>query len=595
MASASYPFLGGGGGVPIYANLAAFPSASGAGNGALAIALDTDILYISNGTIWEVLADPAVGPNAITQLHGDGSATGPGNVALTLATVNSNVGTFGDASHVSQVTANGKGLTTAASSVAIQIAESQVTNLTTDLASKVPNTRVINTTSPLTGGGALSSDLTLAVTSGNLTDAGTDGITITGGTAAVLGSGTSISQHISDSTHNGYLSSTDWSTFNGKQSALTIGNLTDAGTDGITVSGGTGAIIGSGTSLSQHVADTTHNGYLSSADWNTFNGKQSSTLTNTHLLVGNGSNVATDVAASGDLTLANTGAFTFNTVNSNVGTFGDGTHVGQFTVNAKGLITAASSVAITSTLMNGNVRGSEGGGTVTLTNADNQTQTFNLTSAETVKLPTTGIAKGDIWVMNNPNAFVLTIQSSGANTIIKSLGARAILQANVATPTAAADWTVLEHTILYGRTWTAFTPTINGLGTVTGTKFAWMRTGINNLSIIGRLINGTVSGSGNAELVLPVSLTLDTTNLQDLEDDFGLYHGKSTGGSTNIFNTNFSGCLIYSNSNGTDRLVFAGDVASNTFQLEAPTSIFGNNVHVNLNLFNIPISQWSET
>lgn len=34
------------------------------------------------------------------------------------------------------------------------------------------------------------------------------------------------------------------------------------------------------------------------------------TLTNTHLFVGNGSNVPTDVAASGDLTLANTGAFT---------------------------------------------------------------------------------------------------------------------------------------------------------------------------------------------------------------------------------------------------------------------------------------------
>lgn len=40
------------------------------------------------------------------------------------------------------------------------------------------------------------------------------------------------------------------------------------------------------------------------------NAKQSTTLTNAHILVGNGSNVATDVAVSGDLTLANTGAFT---------------------------------------------------------------------------------------------------------------------------------------------------------------------------------------------------------------------------------------------------------------------------------------------
>jgi hypothetical protein len=42
-----------------------------------------------------------------------------------------------------------------------------------------------------------------------------------------------------------------------------------------------------------------------------------------------------------------TAAGTLATVNSNVGTFGDATHVVQFTVNAKGQITAASNVAIT--------------------------------------------------------------------------------------------------------------------------------------------------------------------------------------------------------------------------------------------------------
>ncbi len=59
-----------------------------------------------------------------------------------------------------------------------------------------------------TGGGSF--------TPGNLTDVGTDGIVVTGGTNAVNGSGTSIAQHVADSTHNGYLSSTDWSTFNNK-------------------------------------------------------------------------------------------------------------------------------------------------------------------------------------------------------------------------------------------------------------------------------------------------------------------------------------------------------------------------------------------
>lgn len=71
---------------------------------------------------------------------------------------------------------------------------------------------------------------------------------------------------------------------NAKQNTLTIGNLTDVGTDGITITGGTGAVIGTGTAIAQHVADSTHNGYLSSSDWSTFNnkldGNQSNYITN---------------------------------------------------------------------------------------------------------------------------------------------------------------------------------------------------------------------------------------------------------------------------------------------------------------------------
>jgi hypothetical protein len=72
-------------------------------------------------------------------------------------------------------------------------------------------------------------------------------------------------------TNRGALSSANWITFNNKQDALTIGNLTDVGTDGITITGGTNAIIGSGVAISQQVANATQNGYLSSTDWNTFN------------------------------------------------------------------------------------------------------------------------------------------------------------------------------------------------------------------------------------------------------------------------------------------------------------------------------------
>lgn len=109
----------------------------------------------------------------------------------------------------------------------------------------------------------------------------------------------------------------------------------------------------------------------------------SSTLTSAHIFVGNGSNVATDVAMSGDISITNAGvttlvsgsasnlnsgallaarmpaltgdittsvgtvATTLATVNANVGTFGNATQVAQITANAKGLTTAVANVTIT--------------------------------------------------------------------------------------------------------------------------------------------------------------------------------------------------------------------------------------------------------
>ena len=103
------------------------------------------------------------------------------------------------------------------------------------------------------------------------------------GTAPISVSSGVVSISQSGPSTNGYLSSADWNTFNGKQSALTLGNLTSSD---ITVTGGTGAVVGSGATL----------------------------------------------------TLAN--------VNSNVGSYGDSVTVPTVTVNAKGLVTSASQTAI---------------------------------------------------------------------------------------------------------------------------------------------------------------------------------------------------------------------------------------------------------
>lgn len=67
--------------------------------------------------------------SGITQLTGDVTASGSGSVPATLATVNSAPGTCGDATHVCQVTTNGKGLTTAQTAVAITPLSSGVSSL----------------------------------------------------------------------------------------------------------------------------------------------------------------------------------------------------------------------------------------------------------------------------------------------------------------------------------------------------------------------------------------------------------------------------------------------------------------------------------
>lgn len=66
-------------------------------------------------------------------LSGDVSGSGTSAIVTTLATVNSNVGTFGSATQVPQLTANGKGLITGVASVTVTPAWSSITSTPTTL------------------------------------------------------------------------------------------------------------------------------------------------------------------------------------------------------------------------------------------------------------------------------------------------------------------------------------------------------------------------------------------------------------------------------------------------------------------------------
>jgi hypothetical protein len=108
-----------------------------------------------------------------------GTITTTGTISLPNFAVE---GTFGTASTVPVITVDGFGRVTQVVPAGIQIAESQVSGLVDDLAGKVPTSRLINTASgQLTGGGALSSDLTLGLASVGTarTDYGSGSYTVT--------------------------------------------------------------------------------------------------------------------------------------------------------------------------------------------------------------------------------------------------------------------------------------------------------------------------------------------------------------------------------------------------------------------------------
>jgi hypothetical protein len=214
----------------------------------------------------------------------------------------------------------------------------------------IPNTSLLNSSVTVNGStvalGGSTSFTTTAVTEGtNLyyTDAraraaitGTAPISVTSGVV-------SISQ--ANSTTNGFLSSTDWTTFNAKQSALTLGNLTSSD---ITVTGGTGAVVGSGSTLTLATVNSNVGQFGSSTAIPviTVNGKGLVTaMSTTAVSIPSGAlNFIGDVTGSG--TTGSDTTLTLATVNSNVGSYGNSVTVPTITVNAKGLVTSASQTAI---------------------------------------------------------------------------------------------------------------------------------------------------------------------------------------------------------------------------------------------------------
>lgn len=116
----------------------------------------TSLTGFLSSTDWNTFNGKQAAGNYITALTGDATASGPGSVALTLATVNPNVGTFGTPGETPIFTVNGKGLITAVAELTIAITPSQVA---------VTNTQIIVGNASNVGASvAVSGDITIGNT-----------------------------------------------------------------------------------------------------------------------------------------------------------------------------------------------------------------------------------------------------------------------------------------------------------------------------------------------------------------------------------------------------------------------------------------------
>jgi hypothetical protein len=154
----------------------------------------------------------------------------------------------------------------------------------------IPNSALVNSAITINGtstslGGSISVGTVTSVT-------GTSPVVSSGGNTPA------ISMPAATTSVSGYLTSTDWNTFNNKGSG-TVTSVT--ATSPVTSTGGTTPVI------AMPAATTSVNGYLTSTDWNTFNGKGSGTVTS----VGgtgtvSGISLSGTVTSSGNLTLGGT-------------------------------------------------------------------------------------------------------------------------------------------------------------------------------------------------------------------------------------------------------------------------------------------------
>lgn len=216
---------------------------------------------------------------------------------------------------------------------------------------------------------------------------------------------------------DGYLSATDWTTFNNKQNALTFGNVTSS-TSGVTVGGSpTGAVVGSGVSINIATASSTQNGLLSATDWSTFNGKQNA------LTFGN-------LSSSTDVTLSASGTGVLVGTSIQLGLSTTGVTAGTYTrvtVDDKGRVSAGINNLTTTDLTDFSVSSPANGQFLRWNGTDWTNQTAALGDLSNVTL--TSPSNGELLTYNG----TAWVNSSIASTVRSQVSATSPLNYNSTT------------------------------------------------------------------------------------------------------------------------------------------------------------------
>ncbi len=293
----------------------------------------------------------------------------------------------------------GSGSVTSVSVVTANGVSGSVANATTTPAITVTLGAITPTSVAATG----------TVTGSNLSGTNTGNVTL--GTANGLSlAGQALSLGLANTSTTGALSSTDWNTFNNKLTTVDTTNIGNFSQKVRSLFSSTAPITYSNGSIGITQATTSTNGFLSSTDWNTFNNKGSGSVTSVSVVSANGvsGSVATatttpaitltlgaitpsSVAASGTITGSNLSGT--NTGNVTIGTANGLSLSGQ--ALSLGLASTSTTGALSSTDWNAfNNKWSMGGNSVASEQNFGTTSNFDLpfltNNTEKMRLTSTG-------------------------------------------------------------------------------------------------------------------------------------------------------------------------------------------------------------